>query len=1048
MTTKQDKTAQRPTWERPQWVDLEHYAALEAAAASKSDVVLTSGADDGVPEGQDGQAELTLDGVSRRTFLGVMGAGAAMAGIGLSGCIRKPVTPLVPHKDQPEDFIPGKPVYYATAYQAGATVQGVLVESHDGRPTKIEGNPLHPESLGATSATVQASVLGLYDLDRSVEPKDKSGAAVTWDEAWRAFDAFMAKPEPLLVLTSASLSPTERRMLTELAKRPGRTTRLFVWDPLWPYTQMSAASAIGATHVAARLENADVVAVFDADILGVEHSSVRLTKGFSKKRRVEKPGDPMSRLYAVEPSFSVTGAMADHRIRATPANVGLVLGNLAHALAGKGVAVPAEVLAKTPKASLPESDKFVAALAADLTKPENKGRAAVLVGYRQPTWVQVLALAVNQALDAFGADPATAPMSVHKDASLPPFEDVARLPEAIQTTKHVLVLGANPAQAKGLLSPDHEIVHVGLYHDETGKLATLHLPSSHFLESWGDLQALSGAVSLVQPLVAPLHHTPSQLEVLARAATGTAQNGYALVRDTWKSHPEFSEKAWRRWLHDGVITNVAPVPAPASLDWAGAAAKMTPAAAGSGVEVAVHLDHHRLDGRYANNAWLQEAPDPMTKLAWDNAALVSKKHAAELGVENGDMVTVTLGGDTVELPVKIHPGQAQGVVSVVIGHGRKEGGRVAALHGHDAWPLLKLGADGFVWSGAGAIARGSGSMKLCDIQTYGNSITPRTGDDSFGPKASPKTAYEKGKGGFVPRPIVFESTKAEYEAPENANWIDATLDRTFDDKHVGSLMYPERRDEKHLPGGARKDADYLNGVHQWGMSIDLNVCTGCNACMLACQAENNIPVVGRDRVIVGREMQWIRLDRYFMGDADDPQAVLQPMTCQQCETAPCEAVCPVKATAHSSEGLNDMAYNRCIGTRYCLNNCPYKVRRFNFFNYNTDIHPLRAMQYNPDVTIRFRGVMEKCTYCVQRINQGKIEAKIHGNGKVPDGAVVTACQQVCPADAIVFGNIDDDKSLVAKRKNEKRTYQVLRDLNTRPRTTYMAKIRNTNPDLV
>ncbi|MFO0748806.1 MAG: 4Fe-4S dicluster domain-containing protein [Myxococcota bacterium] len=1045
---------------KPQWSSYEELDAQQQAQALTLGTTVTTtgpdevetGADDDVPVGRDGQAELTMDGVSRRTFIGVMGAGAALAGVGLSGCIRKPVTPIVPHRDQPEDFVPGKPVNYATAYQAGVTVQGLLVESHDGRPTKIEGNPAHPESLGATSASVQGSVLGLYDLDRSVEPRKAGGTTVEWEAAWADFDAFAKtiRQAPVAVVTGAVMSPTERRLLAAL-KQSASGARFFVVDALYPYEAFAAGAAVGGpgAYSVAHLEHADVVAAFDCDFLGTEHSSVRNTKGFSARRRIAKPGDPMNRLYSVEASFSITGAMADHRLRAGGATVGHVLSGVAKALQGAGISLPADLLAKVPNAPA-GSDKFIAALAKDLAG--NKGKSAVLVGYRQPAWVHALAAAINEGLGASGQGP-DSPVTWHQDAVLGGFEGPAALAQALGSIANVLVLGANPVQAiaggkafEGLLK-GKTVVHAGLYYDETAKLATLHLPVSHYLEAWGDLTSLTGATAIVQPLIAPLHHTPSLLEVLARAATGKAENGYELVRETWQAGGDFSEKTWRRWLHDGLVERGGALPAP-SLDWSKAAslADAIDAPAG-GYEVDFYLDYARLDGRYANNGWLQEAPDPMTKLSWDNAALISKKLAAKLDVKTGKMVKVTVGGQSVELPVKLHPGQADNVISLVLGHGRRGVGRVADMNGFDVTPVQPVGTNGPRWFSAGDIAVGDGSYPLADIQKYGNSATPGVGAQSdFGPRATPKTSYDKGSAGYVPRPLVFEATPAEYAA--QPNFPDDVLDRTMNSDEVGSLMYPERKDEVKLPGGARKDADYLNGVHQWGMSIDLNLCTGCNACMIACQAENNIPVVGKDRVIVGREMHWIRLDRYFTGSEDDPQAVLQPLPCQQCETAPCEAVCPVKATAHSPEGLNDMSYNRCIGTRYCLNNCPYKIRRFNFFQYNGDIHPLQQMQKNPDVTIRFRGVMEKCTYCVQRINLAKIEAKVHGDGKVPDGAIVTACEQVCPADAITFGNIDDPTSRVTARKSEPRTYQILRELNTRPRTTYMAKLRNTNPDLV
>jgi molybdopterin-containing oxidoreductase family iron-sulfur binding subunit len=653
-------------------------------------------------------------------------------------------------------------------------------------------------------------------------------------------------------------------------------------------------------------------------------------------------------------------------------------------------------------------------------------------------------LAVNQGLDAVGPA-ATAPLTFYKDPAFFAQGGLKALAEALAAgTTHVLVLDANPAQAApgalqlAKLLAAAKTVHCGLQYDETAAVAKLHLPVSHFLEAWSDLATLRGVAAIAQPLIEPLHHTPSTLEVISRAVLPGGNDMYRLVRDTWKA----SESSWQTWLHDGVV------PADAFANGAretteldfGALGPLLAGAKAADVgqlEVDFFVDSLRLDGRYANNAWLQETPDPMTKLTWDNAALVSRKTAEGTlgGAKNGQIVDVAVGGQTVSLPVYVMPGFADGVVGLVLGHGRKDGGKIAAMHGFDVFPAMP--ADG--WFVAGQIKAGSGFVKLANVQPFGNTQSPIWGApgeiNDFGQAPGPK-----GEGpvpeniGYRPRSIVFEATRDEYAA--RPNFTSEIHDKTMAGDKIKSHMYPERT------------YDYFNGVHQWGMSIDLNVCTGCNACMVACQAENNISVVGKEQVLNGREMSWIRLDRYFVGDADDPQAVLQPLNCQHCETAPCEAVCPVKATAHSNEGLNDMAYNRCIGTRYCSNNCPYKVRRFNFFNYNLQLHPLEQMQKNPDVTIRFRGVIEKCTYCVQRINAAKINAKVHGDGRVRDGGVITACQQVCPADAIVFGDIKDPNSLVSKRKQEPRDYSVLRELNTRPRTTYLAKIRNPNPDLV
>ncbi len=1020
-----------------QWVGYEDLAAQNVVATSASDQVELS-------------PEVELSGVSRRTFLGVMGSSAALAGVGLSGCIRKPVTKIVPYATRPEDVVEGRPLFFATAYQQGATVLGLVVESHEGRPTKLEGNRDFPDSLGATNASAQASVLGLYDLDRSVNPRGKGGATIAWDKALADLDAIAsgARSKPVAFVIPSVMSRTARRLLAD-ARTSFPQARFFQAAPLWPSNAFEGAALVGGTgtHVSTNLGNAEVVASFDADFLGTETGSVRHTKLFSKRRKVSKPEDPMNRLYVVEPGFTVTGAMADHRLRSKSGDVGRLLVALARLLSESGVPIDGGVSSQLGGANVDgPAAKMLGALAKDLAS--KKGQSVVMVGARQPAWVHSLAFAINNALGAHGTGD-TAVQTWHSDVTVPATEGLEALAQSVATFDTIFVLDSNPAFASaGALKlkdalAKAKVVHAGLHYDETATLSTLHIPVSHYLEAWGDLTSLTGSSAIVQPLIEPLHHTPSTLEVLARIVRGQALNGYDLVRETWKSHSAFSEKAWEKWLHDGIVSSEPAAP-PSALDWS----KVGPAiGAGLGVktaqvEINFVIDSNILDGRYANNGWLRELPDPMTKLCWENAVLLNKKTAN--GLSTGDLATVTVNGASVTVPVHLMPGLADGVAVLAIGHGRKgEGvGRVANQHGVDVYPILP--AQG--WYAEGTFTSAGGSVKLANVQPSGNSLTPRA-VNGFGPAASPAT-YAAGKGDqpFTPRLVALQATRDEYKA--QPDFADKIADNTFKDEKVKSWMYPERPNEKPLVGGATSDDVYLNGVHQWGMSIDLNACTGCNACMVACQAENNIPVVGKDQVANGREMHWIRLDRYFSGSEDDPQAILQPLPCQQCETAPCEAVCPVKATAHSNEGLNDMAYNRCIGTRYCSNNCPFKVRRFNWFNFNQDLHPLEQMQKNPDVTVRFRGVMEKCTYCVQRINRAKIDAKIHGDGQVKDGAIVTACQQVCPADAIVFGDIKDTNSRVHQAKAEPRTYQLLRELNMRARTTYLAKLKNPNPDLV
>ncbi|MFT7581387.1 MAG: Fe-S-cluster-containing dehydrogenase component [Myxococcota bacterium] len=979
---------------------------LQAAAAAQ----LTGPHDPGAArEFDEDAAEIELDGVSRRSFMSVMGASTILAtGAGaLGGCIRKPVTKIVPYAERPEDVIPGMPVHYATTYAEGASVIGLLVESHDGRPTKIEGNPAHPESLGATSRTAQTSVLDLYDLARSASPRAKGKEATTWAEAWTAFDTIVRDAKAKRgagtgLVIGGTMSPTFRGQISKF-RAAFPEARIFLSDPSWPVNARDAAIAVAGAGAFTQtsLTDAKVVAAFDSDFLSGGADVVRLTREFTNGRRVTTPGQPMNRLYTVEPGFSITGTMSDHRVRASGHGVGQALLALAGALRGKGLQVAAADGA-TLEASV---TAFVEALANDLVAAGKDG--VVLVGDRQPAWVHALGYAINSALGSTA-------QSFHVDETLVATESIDALIASDLAT--LFIVDANPAYTSPALAAKLEattVVHAGLYYDETARRSTLHIPVSHYLEAWGDLKSNGGTVSLVQPLIAPLYFTPSALELMARIATGKAQNGYGLVRDTWRGQAGFTEKKWRQWLHDGVVTSVA-AKAPAAVNPAGAATLTKTAGGeigGAGFELNFHLDAYILDGRYANNGWCQEAPDPMTKMCWDNAALMAATDAKALGVADGDLVAISIGGAEVKLPAKITPGQAKKTISVNLGYGRDDslGLQVASGAGFDVYPLKP---DAATWFVAGATVQvAGGTYPLANTQKYGNSQSP-----GFG---------------FAPRNIVLEESDDAYAA--NPEIFNERLNKTFHKDKIKSWIYPKLE---------------FTAKQQWGLTVDLNVCTGCSACVLACQAENNIPVVGKERVMRGREMQWMRIDRYYAGlDTDEPEAVMQPMLCQQCETAPCEAVCPVRATVHSPEGLNDMAYNRCIGTRYCSNNCPFKVRRFNFFNFNMNIHPLQQMQKNPDVTIRFRGVMEKCTYCIQRIQTAKIEAKVNGDGIVPDGGIVTACQQVCPADAIRFGDVADPNSAVSKNREEPRNYELLRELNMRPRTTYSAKLRNRNPDL-
>lgn len=995
--------------------------------------------------------------LARRKFTGLLGASTALAGLTTTGCLRKPVENILPFAKRPEDMIPGQAVYYATAIQLGHHVIGLLVESQDGRPTKIEGNPRHPNSSGGTDILAQGSVLSLYDPDRCRVPHklgaDGKHTASDWDTVTEELGATLktlrdSQGEGLALVLPAVVSPSMRDTLKTFKEKFAKA-RIFTDDVAAASNAVAGAEMVAGAGSRAtfHLTGAKVIAAFDADFLGNELDHVRLATEFTDGRKLDGPdqaGD-MSRLYSVEPHFTITGAAADHRLRTRASQVGGLLAAVANELFGKlGLRLPPGgegLLAALPKAELsPEQEKFVVALAKDLNTAKTARRpSAILVGERQPAWAHALGILINYGLGNGGNT-----LRLRNDDQAIVSEPIAALAAGLGDgkLKQVICIETNPAyDAPGELGlaealKGKVLVHLGAHVDETGQLAQWCLPASHYLESWGDLEAADSTVSIVQPLIAPLHSSKSALELMAWIASDSAIDGYSLVQGYWRTvlGPMYSDRVWRRWLHDGVVNGIPRAgisPSPREVAALVTALAKVETDAGK-FEINFHLDPKLADGRYANNGWLQEAPHPMTKLAWDNAAYVSIDTARKLGVENCDLLSITVGGRNLVAPVWIAPGQADDTVSLDLGYGRRNLGAVANGAGVDAYSLQSATNPWFV-TGAEVVKFG-GRRMVYSTQDQGSldpGIDPAsTKDDSVG--------LNPGRG-YPVRPIVRETTvdgyKKDPDFSQKGDLIAKENLRSLWDHNVHPDLGPPA----------------LVGAQQWGMVVDLNSCFGCSACVVACQAENNIPVVGRSQVANGREMHWIRLDRYYTGPKENPAAVVQPMLCQHCETAPCENVCPVQATSHSPEGLNDMTYNRCIGTRYCANNCPYKVRRFNFFNYNKDEvndHELVRMQKNPDVTVRFRGVIEKCSYCVQRIQEAKIQAHTAGEELVKDGAIVVACQQVCPSGAITFGDIADPNSRVSKARNSKRNYGVLTDLNTRPRTTYLARVRNPNPELV
>ncbi len=929
-----------------------------------------------------------LDSSSRRTMLKLMAASFGLAG--LTACSR-PAEKILPAAKGSEDYVPGKPVYYSTAMSLGGAATGLIVESHDGRPTKVEGNPQHEASGGAASAFAQASVLDLYDLDRS-----RSVTAETRPSNWDEFFAF-AKPhfeparmgagEGLRILSQAVNSPSLEAVRAHALQRYPKA-RWVEYEPISRDEELAGSEQAFGRRLQAhyRFDKADVVVSLDSDFLGLDNPAVHCIRDYSRRRRVSSEKDSMNRLYIAESQYSVTGAMADHRLRMRASEVRELAADLAREL---GVLPPAlAVLNANPRS------KWIAAVARDLKR--NRERSIVIAGPRQPAEVHALAHLMNHALGNTGRT-----VTYTESPFAPQLSALKQLSGEMAAGKvaTLVILGGNPVYDApadldfgGGMKKVPATIHLSGSRNETSVLAKWHLPEAHYLEAWGDARALDGTASVQQPLIRPLYDGKTAAEVVSALTGYKDQRGYDIVRNYWlaKWPAAEAELTWRRCLHDGVVPNTQ---YPAVEPKPGKPPAVRTGAAPQGLELAFYPSASTWDGRFANNGWLQETPEPMTKLTWDNVALVSPATARQLGLATGDLVTIDAQDRQIGVPVWIQPGHADGAVSVSVGYGRTHCGRVGENVGHNAYRLRTTANLHF----GGASIRKTG-------QKY--------------PLASAQEHYS-----MEGRAPVREATLQEYR--KEPHFAAAETGESF------SIF---------------GNYDYSKG-NQWGMVIDLNACIGCNACAVACQAENNIPIVGKDQVARGREMHWIRLDRYYSGQEDNPEALTQPMTCQQCERAPCESVCPVGATSHSPEGLNDMAYNRCVGTRYCANNCPFKVRRFNFLDYHKGLTEVGKMAFNPDVTVRMRGVMEKCTYCVQRIEEKKIQALTEGHRSIRDGEITPACAQTCPAEAIVFGNINDPNSRVAKLKKQNRNYTLLDELNLKPRTSYLAKLRNPNPEL-
>jgi len=955
----------------------------------------------------------------RRQFLSLSGAISALVGIGCS--IRRPVEKIMPYTEMPADVTVGVPSHYASVLTRRGEALGVVVQSSEGRPTKVEGNPEHPGSAGGTDLQAQAALLDLYDSERARTPT-LQGAPRTYAEV----DAVLAElagqlaasgGAGLRVLSEPSLSPTFVRLRAALAaKLPNAVFHTYA--PVSDSneragTQLAFGRPLLVQH---RLAGAQVIVALDSDFLMTETGSVEAARGFANGRHMDSAaGKQPNRLYAVEPTLSVTGSNADHRLSLPAQSIAAYAKALAAALVGQGISLGAldSELGRPELAGV--ASPWTLAVARDLA--EHRGASLVIAGSRQPAAVHALAHAMNSALGNVGR---TVVYVTPVDAEEPlHFPDIASLARDMAAGKvqTLLVLGGNPVldapadvQFKEALAKVPLSLCLSGWRHETGELCTWHVPQAHALESWGDQVSRIGAYSVQQPLISPLFKGRSDTSLLAAllapaASAVSERDPYLLVKATAAMHGADDERRWQRLLQRGVgPRNVSQITLGGlSLQTAAiqSALRALPEAAQLGLdslEVVFLADNKLLDGRHANNAWLQELPDPITRITWDNAALIAPSTAQALGVASGDMLRLTSSdARSIEIVAWVQPGQAPGSIGLPLGWGRKRGGKHALGAGFDVYPLRTSGAPHF-----------TAGVKLAKLGTRYPLSQTQEHDVMEG------------------RPIA----------------LDATLDAYREHPNFGQRGSPDPS-----PPPLWKTQDYSQGP-QWGMAIDLNRCVGCSACVIACQSENNIPVVGKDQVARGRAMAWLRIDRYYVGDdADQPEVAFQPVSCQHCEQAPCENVCPVNATSHSPEGLNDIAYNRCIGTRYCMNNCPYKVRRFNFLNNNLDIPETQKMVHNPDVTLRFRGVVEKCTYCVQRIQSSKIAAKREGR-ELKDGDVVTACQQACPAEAITFGDIRDATSAVSRAREVDRNYALLAEVGTRPRTRFLGKVRNPNPEMV
>jgi molybdopterin-containing oxidoreductase family iron-sulfur binding subunit len=939
------------------------------------------------------QAGEWLDDEGRRNFLKIMGASLALAG--LAACTKQPEEDIMPYVVAPEKLLAGKPLYYATAFPISGIAHPVLVETHEFRPTKVEGNPEHPASLGAADVPTQASVLGLYDPDR-MQTVTNLGEIRSYSSFLLSFVGMLDKQKAkngsgIRILTQTVTSPTLGGQIQDVLKRyPGAKWRQ--WEPTGHGRRMGSQLAFGQfLNAAYKFDQADVVLAIDSNFLANGPGGVRYARDFASRRIVRGGGKTQSRFYAVESTPTSTGSKADHRLSIKPSEIPAFVNNLAGVIGGNGAA----------------ASPFVSELVKDLQSA--KGKSIVIAGEDQSPEVHAVVHYINTLLGNNGATVVLTPSLEQKPVDH--YADLQALVNDLNSNQVdlLLILGGNPVydapaslNLRAAIQMAKQRVRLGLYDDETSEVCQWLIPENHAFEMWSDAPSYDGTVTIMQPMIAPLYGGKSSHEIFAAFTETPEKTSHTWVREYWNGKHTGADFTawWNQSVHDGFIKDSAPAPVKAD---AKASTAPTSSAAGSatqgavqGYDVSFHSDPYIIDGRYSNNTWLQEAPRPITRLTWDNAVVVSEKTAKDLDVNDEDRVELLVNGKTVWGSIWRVAGQPDGVIGLTLGYGRTRSGRAGNGAGFDVNPLRTV-ANPYYATGATVKKLGE-KFRLAAVQHH------FTMED----RGTVKTATI---GEYIADP--FFAQKQSELAPK------------------GLTIFPQTWEYKG---------------YAWGMAFDLTACSGCNACVVACQAENNIAVVGKEQVLNTREMHWIRIDRYYSGTADAPQTYFEPVACQQCEAAPCELVCPVAATTHDAEGLNNMVYNRCVGTRYCSNNCPYKVRRFNFL-LDTDWETESIkLQRNPDVTVRSRGVMEKCSYCVQRINYAKITAEKEDR-KVQDGEIVPACQGTCPSNAIMFGDLNDPNSKVSQWKRESTNFTLLGELNTRPRSTFLADIRNPNPAL-